>query len=159
MKKIIIACIVLAFFIVSCQNGRKKEIENLKECYISDSTMYFKIPSYMYKRKEDSIAIFYEGNDRHLGIMKTKLPYKWDMYSFAQRMIGNNRRELTLVSENDSLLAYEIQKGLIHIPAATISVYKKSGYSILLYTFGLDKDLHMIIGSSIQCKSVVENKQ
>ena len=110
----------------------------------------------MYKRKEDSIAIFYGVNDRFLQIMKTKLPYEWDMYSFAHRMIGNNRRNLTLVSENDSLLVYEIQKGLIHIPAAMVSVYKKSGYSILLYTFGLDKDLHMTIGNFIQCEPIGE---
>lgn len=152
MKKICIVCMALVLSLGSCQNGSKKEIENLKDCCTSDSTMCFKVPSFMYKQKEDTKSILFEGNKKKVQIMKTELPDEWDMYSFAQQMIGDRRGDMTLVSQNDSLLVYEIQKGITHLSAFAFSLHERNGYSVLLTTFGLSEELHIAMGKAIQCK-------
>ena len=119
---------------------------------MSDSAMCFKVPSYMYKQKEDTKSVLYNGNKKLVQIMKTELPDKWNMHSFAQHMIGDRRADMTLVSQNDSLLVYEIQKGITHLSAFAFSLHERNGYSVLLTTYGLNKELHIAIGESIRCK-------
>lgn len=155
MKKTVIIFMILTSLLTGCHNrnnGNNNEVENLKYVCTSDSTMCFKVPTYMYKQKEDSKSILYEGNKKLVQIMKTELPDKWNMHSFAQHMIGNKRGEMTLVSQNDSLLVYEIQKGITHLPAFAFSLLERNGYSVLLTTFGLNEELHLKVSKTINCK-------
>ena len=145
MKKTVTVLMTFTSLLTGCynwNNGNKNEIETLNYVCTSDSTMCFKVPYYMHKQKEDSKSILYEGNKKLVQIMKTELPDKWNMHSFAQHMIGNKRGEMTLVSQNDSLLVYEIQKGITHLPAFAFSLLERNGYSVLLTTFGLNEELH-----------------
>lgn len=159
MKKSIVVCIALAISLASCHNGSKKEIENLKEGCTSDMTMCFKVPSCMYKQKEDSKSVFYVGQKKLVQIMKTELPDTWNMKAFAQHMIAGKQGDLTLVSQNDTLMVYEIQKGLTRIPAFVFSLHERNGYSVLLTTFGLNEDVHTAIGNAIKCcpPEIMEN--
>ena len=147
---------LLGIVIKSCNadfhDGNEKEIVELKDVCSSDSTICFKVPYYMHKQKEDSKSILFEGNKKLVQIMKTVLPDKWNMHSFAQHMIGNKRGEMTLVSQNDSLLVYEIQKGITHLPAFAFSLLERNGYSVLLTTFGLNEELHLKVSKTINCK-------
>lgn len=149
----------MALPLVCCHNGSKKEIEKLSDCCTSDSTMCFKVPSYMFKQKEDTKSVLYTGDKKIVQIMKTELPDKWDMHSFAQHMIGDRRGNMTLVSQNDTLLVYEIQKGITHLSAFTFSLHERNGYSVLLTTFGINKELHIAIGEAIRCKNTAFDKK
>lgn len=155
MKKTVTVLMTFTSLLTGCyngNNGNKNEIEILNYVCTSDSTMCFKVPYYMHKQKEDSKSILYEGNKKLVQIMKTELPDKWNMHSFAQHMIGNKRGEMTLVSQNDSLLVYEIQKGITHFPAFAFSLLERNGYSVLLTTFGLNEELHLKVSKTINCK-------
>lgn len=154
MKKNIILCLALLAILFSCQNGS----QNLSERCTSDFTMCFKVPSYMMKTKEDAMSIQFEGNKKLVNIMKTELPDKWDMCAFAQYLIGNNRVNLTLVEQNDSLMVYEIHKGATRLSAYVFSLHERNGYSILLTTFGLNAKVHNEIGEAIYCTRIEDEQ-
>lgn len=158
MKKNIILCLALVATLFSCQNGSQKEIESLSERCTSDSTMCFKVPSYMMKTKEDAMSIQFEGDKKIVKIMKTELPDKWDMCSFAQYLIGNNRGNLTLVEQNDSLMVYEIHKGATRLSACVFSLHERNGYSVLLTTIGLNAKVHDEIGETIYCTRIEDEQ-
>ena len=159
MEKRIIICLALLVTLLSCKNGNQKEIESLSDCFTSDSLMRYKIPSYMVKTKEDSTSVWYEGNNKLVLIMRTAAPNQWDMTSFAQVLIGDNRKNLTLVEKNDSLMVFEIQKGAITLPAYIFSVHERDGNSVLLTTLGLNATLHKKMGDAIFCTSILKENE
>ena len=72
---------------------------------------------------------------------------------YVEQFVGNNRSKLTVIEENDTITAFEIQRGMTTIPAQIVSIYKRNGYSVLLATMGIDIDMHKTIGKTIKCNA------
>ncbi len=137
------------FFIIivvlsACQN---KGLE-MTEYENSNKTLTFNIPSYMHKTDEDNSSMRFEGNKKFVNIMWNKLENSWDIERFSQHLTENTEG-LTLVEKNDTLIVYEIQKGMVTLPALIFSLHERSNYSILVTTMGIGKSNHQIITNSI----------
>lgn len=142
----------------SCQNRSGKSAEMLTY-YTSDSTISCKVPSYMSLTKKDHESVLFQGNQKLVQIIKTSSPHNWDLEKFAQSLIGNKRSELTLTESNDTLIVYEIQKGIITIPAHIFSLHERNGYSIMVMTLGLNLSTHNTISNSVISKATVTKNE
>lgn len=151
MRKKIIFLIGVIATLFSCQN----QVEDMSEYSNSDKTIFCKIPVYMKLTKETTKSLLFEGNRKLVNIMwmESANGDKWDIEKFTQQMIGGNSSNLTLVEHNDTLIAYEIQKGMTTIPAHIISLHEKDGYSIMVCTMGMSMETHQSISNAIRCKS------
>ena len=152
MKKQLIFICTCAILFFSCHNRTKETIESMSEYHTSDNIMYCKVPASLHLTKEDSHSLQFEDGKKIVKIMITDSSNGWNLSGFAEQMVGNMRSKLTLVELNDSVIAYEIQKGITTIPAQMFSVYERNGYSVLLTTMGIDLDVHKAMGRTILCK-------
>ena len=150
MKKIYLYSIVLIIF-CACKNQVNEKISMQKFC-TSDSTLCCQIPTFMVLTKEESNSLLFSGNNKIVNIMMTELPNELNLEKYAQQLTENNRSDLTLVEYNDSLISYEIQKGIVTMPALIFSLHKCNGYSIVVTTMGLNLNVHNSISHSIMCK-------
>jgi len=157
MKKEIVFLICVMFSFFSCQKEKVKmtEYSNTNKC------ITFNVPHYMSLVKEDAKSMLFDGNKRLLKVMWINMVDEgsWDLGKFAQRVIGDNASKLSLVESNDTLIAYEIQRGFVSIPAQEISIHQCNGYSILVCSFGIDKNTHDLISNSIKCKKAKPDKK
>ena len=148
--------VILALFLLSlysCQkqtNGR----ELMQSYFTPDSALSFNVPSNMTLKKVDASSILFEdkngNNFLQLMFVKT-INGNWNLESFSKHLIGNTSN-LTLVEYSDSLIAYEIQNGMVRIPALMFSLYEHCGYSLLLTTMGVGIESHKKIGNSFVCR-------
>lgn len=144
MKKVIFL-IVMTMLLFACQNSKME----MSEYFNSSRTLSFKVPSYMHMAKEDNSSMRFEGNNKFVNFMWNNSGNNWDVEKFAQH-ITQNSNGLTLVEKNDTLIAYEIQKGVVTLPALVFSLHNRNGYSILVTTMGLGKTKHQMITNSIK---------
>lgn len=75
----------------------------------SSKTLCFKVPSYMYKTKEDNSSMLFNGDDKIVNFMWTKIENSWNIEKFAQQMTKGTKG-LTIVEKTDTLIVYEIQR-------------------------------------------------
>ena len=122
--------IVITLF--ACKNKAYDMIEYKN----SETSLCFNVPSYMHKSKEDNSSMLFEGNG-------------WDIDKFSQKMTKDSEG-LTLVEKNDTLIVYEIHKGVVTMPALIFSLQERNGYSILVTTMGISRTNHQTITSSIK---------
>lgn len=152
MKKYIFVLSPL-LFISSCQNRTKTEtIESMSGYYTTDSVLFCKVPSYLSQTRTAGLSLQFEGGNKMAKVMIIPVANRKVKDDFAQQMIGDSRSKMTLVEENDSVSAFEIQKGMATIPALMVSVYNRNGYAIILTTMGIDLKVHKAMGKSIRCK-------
>ena len=114
-----------------------------------ETSLCFNVPSYMHKSKEEDSSILFEGNGKFVNFMWNKSEYGWDIDKFSQKMT-KGREGLTLVEKNDTLIVYEIHKGVVTMPALIFSLQERNGYSILVTTMGISRTNHQTITSSIK---------
>lgn len=143
---------ILLISFISCQNQKSKDIQSMSQYFTQDSTLTFRIPKNMFLSKKDDSSMLFEKRDGngfvHLMIEKNTNG-SWDIKSYSNHITRNCLSDLTLVEYTDTLIAYEIHKGTIRIPAQMFSVHECYGYSIMLTTMGINLDTHKAIGSSI----------
>lgn len=140
-----ILCTVIAVTLFSCKN-KSLDMTEYKD---SKSSLCFNIPSYMHKAKEDDSSMLFEGNGKFVNLMWNKSENGWDIEKFSQK-ITRGGEGMTLVEKNDTLIVYEIQKGVVTIPALIFSLQERNGYSILVTTMGISKTSHQTITESIK---------
>lgn len=162
MKIRIIYFITIIAILCSCQNRAEKDIESMSEYYTVDSVLYCKAPSYLNLTRMEGHSLQFEGGDKVAKVMIIPIANRIVKDDFAQKMVGDFRSKMTLVEDNDSISAYEIQRGMTTIPAQMVSVYSRNGYAVILTTMGVDLKIHKAMGQSIRCKKKVheggENK-
>lgn len=158
MKKELLTLLGILIIWGACQNRNDKSVE-MSMYYTSDSTMCCKVPSYMSLTKKDHESVLFQGNHKLVQIIKTSSPHNRDLEKFAQRLIGNNRSNLTLTEHNDTLIIYEIQKGSITIPAHIFSLHERNGFSIMVMTLGLNLSTHNAISNSVIYKVTVTKNE
>ena len=141
------------FLYVVSINACQNEANKMSEYSTSDSIVSIQIPSYLDLTKTDTYSMQFEGKEKIAKMMITDSDNGWDMVGFTNDWVGNMRSKLTLIEQNDSIIAFEINKGITHIPAQIVSVYRRNGYSIMLATMGINLATHKAIGNSIQCIS------
>lgn len=152
MKIRIIYLITIIAILCSCQNRAEKAIESMSEYYTVDSVLYCKAPSYLSLTRIEGHSLQFEGGDKVAKVMIIPIANRMVKDDFAQKMVGDFRSKMTLVENNDSISAYEIQRGMTTIPAQMVSVYNRNGYAVILTTMGVDLKVHKVMGQSIRCK-------
>lgn len=152
--------IFLIGFIMALTACHNKNV-NMSEYSNSDKTITCKLPSYMRLTKESKYLIMFEGNQKIASIIwaLSENEGQWDMERIAEQMLGKNKSKLTLVEQNDSLIAYEARSGNISLPASVFSLHEISGYSVLLFTMGFTVESHLSISDSIRCKPVKKKNE
>lgn len=162
MKIRIIYFITIIAILCSCQNRAEKDIESMSEYYTVDSVLYCKAPSYLNLTRMEGHSLQFEGGDKVAKVMIIPIANRIVKDDFVQKIVGDFRSKMTLVEDNDSISAYEIQRGMTTIPAQMVSVYNRNGYAVILTTMGVDLKIHKTMGQSIRCKKKVheggENK-
>ena len=151
MEKKVFISIVLLMVFCSCNNRANRIIESMSERSAFDSTMFVKIPQNMYLSDSDRHSIMFSGSNKFVKIMIVESDNGWNLEGFAQDIVGDNRSKLTLVEKKDSIIAYEIHKGVVSMPALMFSVCKRGNVSVMLITMGLDLEVHNAIRESIIC--------
>lgn len=141
---------ILTFF-CSCVNNSNNEIESMSEYCTNDSFLCCSIPSFLHLTKADGQSMQFEGNKKFAKVMIVSSSERSVKDVYVEQLVGNNRSKLTVVEENDTITAFEIQRGMTTIPAQIVSIYKRNGYAVLLATMGIDLDLHKTIGKTIKC--------
>ena len=152
MKKSCLIIGAVAIGLYSCQNRTEKAIESMSGYYTADSVLYCKVPSNLSLIRTDGHSLQFEGGKKSARVMIIPIANRMVKDDFAQRMVGDFRSKMTLVEDNDSISAYEIQRGITTIPAQMVSVYNRNGYAIILATMGIDLKVHKAMGQSIRCK-------
>ena len=152
--------IFLIGFIMALTACHNKNV-NMSEYSNSDKTITCKLPSYMRLTKESKYLIMFAGNQKIARIIwaLSENDGHWDMERSAEQMLGKNKSKLTLVEQNDSLIAYEARSGNISLPASVFSLHEISGYSVLLFTMGFTVESHLSISDSIRCKPVKKKNE
>jgi hypothetical protein len=135
--------IVITLF--ACKNKAYDMIEYKN----SETSLCFNVPSYMHKSKEDNSSMLFEGNGKFVNFMWNKSENGWDIDKFSQKMTKDSEG-LTLVEKNDTLIVYEIHKGVVTMPALIFSLQERNGYSILVTTMGISRTNHQTITGSIK---------
>lgn len=145
MKKQLLLLISLITFLISCN---KSNVQFFK--YTHDEwSLSIDIPQSMCLTKTDNYSLQFEGNQRIVKILRAKPGDKWNLEKFANSIVGSNGSQLTLNTKNDTLIAYEISKGLSVIPAHIFSIHSIEGFSILVFTYGFSVETHINICNSI----------
>ena len=157
MKKQLSIIVAVAAILCSCHNRTKEAIESMSEYKTADSVLCCKAPAYLHLTRTDGHSLQFEGGKKMAKVMIIPSADRWIKDDYANKMVGDFRSKMTLVEDNDSITAYEIQRGMTVIPAQMVSVYKRNGYSVILATMGVDLDVHKAMGQSIRCKAK-ENK-
>ena len=145
MKQKILYIIMIVITLFACKNKAYDMIEYKN----SETSLCFNVPSYMHKSKEDNSSMLFEGNGKFVNFMWNKSENGWDIDKFSQKMIKDSEG-LTLVEKNDTLIVYEIHKGVVTMPALIFSLQERNGYSILVTTMGISRTNHQTITSSIK---------
>ena len=96
-------------------------------------------------------SLLFEGGDKMAKVMIIPIANRMVKDDFAQRLVGDFQSKMTLVEDNDSISAYEIQRGMTTIPAQMVSVHNRNGYAVILTTMGVDLKVHKAMGQSIRC--------
>lgn len=136
----------------ACQNKSDQMIESMSEYYTADSVLCCKAPSNLSLTRMEGYSLQFEGGDKVAKVMIIPIANRIVKDDFAQKMVGDFRSKMTLVEDNDSISAYEIQRGMTTIPAQMVSVYNRNGYAVILTTMGIDLKIHKAMGQSIRCK-------
>lgn len=157
MKKLLSIIVAVAAILCSCHNRTKEAIESMSEYKTADSVLCCKAPAYLHLTRTDGHSLQFEGGKKMAKVMIIPSADRWVKDDYANKMVGDFRSKMTLVEDNDSITAYEIQRGMTVIPAQMVSVYKRNGYTVILATMGVDLDVHKAMGQSIRCKAK-ENK-
>ena len=157
MKKQLSIIVAVAAILCSCHNRTKEAIESMSEYKTADSVLCCKAPAYLHLTRTDGHSLQFEGGKKMAKVMIIPSADRWVKDDYANKMVGDFRSKMTLVEDNDSITAYEIQRGMTVIPAQMVSVYKRNGYTVILATMGVDLDVHKAMGQSIRCKAK-ENK-
>ena len=146
----------------SCQNRTEKTIESMSGYYTTDSVLYCKVPSFLSLTRTEEHSLQFDGGNKLAKVMIIPEANRMVKDGFAQQMVGDSRSKMTLVEDNESISAYEIQRGMTTIPAQMVSVHNRNGYAVILTTMGVDLKVHKAMGQSIRCKKKVheggENK-
>ena len=157
MKKQLSIIVAVAAILCSCHNRTKEAIESMSEYKTADSVLCCKAPAYLHLTRTDGHSLQFEGGKKMAKVMIIPSADRWVKDDYANKMVGDFRSKMTLVEDNDSITAYEIQRGMTAIPAQMVSVYKRNGSTVILATMGVDLDVHKAMGQSIRCKAK-ENK-
>ena len=120
--------------------------------YTTDSVLYCKVPSFLSLTRTEEHSLQFDGGNKLAKVMIIPEANRMVKDGFAQQMVGDSRSKMTLVEDNDSISAYEIQRGMTTIPAQMVSVYNRNGYAVILTTMGIDLKVHKAMGQSIRCK-------
>ena len=154
MKKCRLSILLLFLAILgACGNHSNQDIETMSEYCTNDSFLCCKIPSFLQLTKTDGQSMQFEGNKKFAKVMIVSSYDRAVKDDFVQQLVGNNRSKLTVIEENDTITAFEIQRGITIIPAQVVSIYQRNGYAVLLATMGVDIDLHKTIGTTIKCNA------
>ena len=145
MKQKVLCITMLITIMFGCKNKDCDMIEYKN----SETSLCFNVPSYMHKSKENNSSMLFEGNEKFVNFMWNKSENGWDLDKFSQKMTKDSE-DLTLVEKNDTLIVYEIQKGIATMPALIFSLQERNGYSILTTTMGISKTNHQTITNSIK---------
>ncbi len=145
MKQRVLCIIMIIITLYACKN----KVFDMMEYKNSETSLCFNVPSYMYKSKEDDSSMLFEGDGKFVNFMWNKSENGWDIDKFSQKMTKGSAG-LTLVEKNDSLIVYEIQKGVVTMPALIFSLRERNGYSILVTTMGISRTNHQTISNSIK---------
>ena len=151
MKKNLIVIVSMVVLFGGCQNKAGKVIESMSEYYTADSVLYCKAPSYLSLTRMEGHSLLFEGGDKMAKVMIIPIANRMVKDDFAQRLVGDFQSKMTLVEDNDSISAYEIQRGMTTIPAQMVSVHNRNGYAVILTTMGVDLKVHKAMGQSIRC--------
>lgn len=154
MKSKILLFSVIAL-LISCHNN----IVQMSHYNYDDWALSIDVPNSLNFTKKDNYSLQFEGNKKILKVMRTQIGEQWDLTEFANQIVGSNRSKLSLKEQNDSLIVYEISKGIINMPAHIFSVHNINGYSILVFTYGLSLDTHNLICKSIHIKKNISNRE
>ena len=152
MKKICFIVMTVATALCSCQSRTEKVIESMSEYYTADSVLCCKAPYSLSLTRADGQSLQFEGGKKMAKVMIIPVANRMIKDDFTQQMVGDFRSKMTLVEDNDSISAYEIQRGMTTIPAQMVSVYNRNGYAVILATMGIDLKVHKAMGQSIRCK-------
>ena len=125
----------------------------MSEYITADSVLYCKAPAYLHITGSEGHSLQFEGGRKIAKVMIISSADRWIKDDYANKIVGDSRSKMTLVEENDSITAYEIQRGMTVIPAQMVSVYKRNGYAVILVTIGVELDIHKAMGQSIRCKA------
>ena len=146
--------VAIATFLCSCHNHTNEMIEYCTD----DSVICCKVPSYLQLTKTEGHTLYFEGNKRIAKILIVPSADRETKDFYINNIVGDSRSEISLVEDNDSITAYEIQRGMISIPAYIISMHERNGYAVMLVTYGIDLDIHKTMGIYIQCKTRNKNE-
>ena len=130
--------VAIATFLCSCHNHTNEMIEYCTD----DSVICCKVPSYLQLTKTEGHTLYFEGNKRIAKILIVPSADRETKDFYINNIVGDSRSEISLVEDNDSITAYEIQRGMISIPAYIISMHERNGYAVMLVTYGIDLDIH-----------------
>lgn len=132
----------------SCQNWTEKTIESMSGYYTTDSVLYCEVPSFLSLTRTSGHSLQFEGGKKMAKVMIIPVANRNVKDDFAQQMVGDFRSKMTLIEDNDSISAYEIQRGMTTISAQMVSVYNRNGYAFILATVGIDLKVHKAMGQS-----------
>ena len=116
----------------ACGNHSNQDIETMSEYCTNDSFLCCKIPSFLHLTKNDGQSMQFEGNKKFAKVMIVSSYDRAVKDDFVQQLVGDNRSKLTVIEENDTITAFEIQRGMTTIPAQVVSIYQRNGYAVLL---------------------------
>jgi len=142
--------IILTVVVILCSCGSNS---TMTEYCTNDSFLCCKIPSFLHLIEKDGHSMHFKGNKKFAKVMIVSSFDRSVKDFYVEQYVGNNRSKLSVIEENDSITAFEIQRGMTSIPAQVVSIYKRSGYAVLLLTMGIDIDLHKAIGKTIKCNA------
>ena len=158
MNKNLFVIALLSLLFGACQNKSDQIIEYMSEYYTTDSVLCCKAPSNLSLTRTEGHSLQFEGGKKIAKVMIIPIANRIVKDDFAQKMVGDFRSKMTLVEDNDSISAYEIQRGMTTIPAQMVSVYNRNGYAVILTTMGVDLKVHKAMGQSIRCKKKEKGK-
>ena len=145
--------LTIVVILCSCVNNPIKEIDTMSEYCTNDSFLCCKIPSFLHLTNTNGHSMQFEGNKKFAKVMIVSSYDRTVKDFYVEQLVGNNRGKLSVIEENDTITAFEIQRGVTTIPAQVVSIYKRNGYAVLLATMGIDINLHKTIGKTIRCNA------
>ncbi len=149
--------LTIVVILCSCGNNSSNEIDSMSEYCTNDSFLCCKIPSFLHLIEKDGQSMKFEGSKKFAKIMIVSSYDRSVKDFFVDQLVGNDRFKMTVIEENDTITAFEIQRGMTTIPAQVVSIYNRNGYAVLLATMGIDIDLHKTIGKTIKCNASDNN--
>lgn len=152
MRFFIVYFISIIATLCSCQNRTENAIESMSEYSTTDSVLICKVPSFLSLTQAEDHSLQFAGGNKMAKVMIIPVANRVVKDDLVQQMVGDFRTKMTLVEDNDSISAYEIQRGMTTIPAQMVSVYNRNGYAVILATMGIDLKVHKAMGQSIRCK-------